>query len=69
MTSQGMAAWTVQRFGSAEQQSGYLHALTSGSLAAVAFSESQAGSDLSAMATTIVVEGDDRHGVGRARCG
>lgn len=58
MTSQGMAAWTVQRFGSAEQRTGYLHALTSGSLAAVAFSERQAGSDLSAMTTRIVVDGD-----------
>lgn len=58
MTSQGMAAWTVRRFGSAEQQTNYLHALTSGSLAAVAFSEPQAGSDLSAMTTRIDVDGD-----------
>jgi len=58
MTSQGMAAWTVQRLGSAEQQSGFLSRLTGGELAAVAFSEPEAGSDLSAMTTHIRDEGD-----------
>jgi methoxymalonate biosynthesis protein len=59
MTSQGMAAWTVQRFGSAEQQQAHLARLTGGDLAGVAFSEPDAGSDLSAMSTTITRDGDD----------
>ncbi|MFE5587769.1 acyl-CoA dehydrogenase family protein [Kitasatospora sp. NPDC056531] len=59
MTSQGMAAWTIQRFGTAQQQAHYLGRLTSGQLAAVAFSEPGAGSDLSAMTTTIRLEGDE----------
>jgi methoxymalonate biosynthesis protein len=58
MTSQGMAAWTVHRLGSGEQQTSYLPRLTGGDLAAVAFSEPQAGSDLSAMSTQIRVDGD-----------
>jgi len=58
MTSQGMAAWTVQRLGDAEQRDHYLRRLTSGALAAVGFSEPQAGSDLAAMTTSIRVEGD-----------
>lgn len=58
MTSQGMAAWTIHRLGSGEQQSSYLPRLTSGDLAAVAFSEPHAGSDLSAMSTQIRVDGD-----------
>ncbi|MFK4270008.1 acyl-CoA dehydrogenase family protein [Streptomyces milbemycinicus] len=58
MTSQGMAAWTIQRFGTREQRSKELAALTRGDLAAVAFSEPQAGSDLSAIATTVVDDGD-----------
>lgn len=58
MTSQGMAAWTVQRLGDREQRSAYLTRLTSGSLAGVAFSEPAAGSDLSAMATTIRRDGE-----------
>jgi methoxymalonate biosynthesis protein len=57
MTSQGMAAWTIQRFGAEQQQSDWLARLTGGELAAVAFSEPQAGSDLSAMGTTIRREG------------
>ncbi|HWO66206.1 MAG TPA: acyl-CoA dehydrogenase family protein [Umezawaea sp.] len=58
MTSQGMAAWTVRRFGDREQQVSHLGRLTSGSLAAVAFSEPGAGSDLSAMTTTVEPDGD-----------
>lgn len=59
MTSQGMAAWTIQRFGTRRQRSAGLTRLTSGALAAVAFSEPQAGSDLSAIATTITDDGDE----------
>jgi methoxymalonate biosynthesis protein len=58
MTSQGLAAWTVHRLGSGEQQASYLPRLTSGDLAAVAFTEPHAGSDLSAMSTQIRVDGD-----------
>ncbi|MFF5974543.1 acyl-CoA dehydrogenase family protein [Streptomyces sp. NPDC012769] len=58
MTSQGMAAWTVERLGSEEQKAHYLSRLTSGRLAGVAFSEPGAGSDLGAMTTTIRAEGD-----------
>ncbi|MCA2217197.1 acyl-CoA dehydrogenase family protein [Jidongwangia harbinensis] len=59
MTSQGMAAWTVQRLGSRSQRAQYLPALTRGRLAAVAFSEPEAGSDLSAITATIEPDGDD----------
>jgi methoxymalonate biosynthesis protein len=58
MTSQGMAAWTVRRFGGPAQQAEYLPRLASGTLAGVAFSEPEAGSDLSAMTTRIEVVGD-----------
>ncbi|WP_406171518.1 acyl-CoA dehydrogenase family protein [Streptomyces sp. NBC_00996] len=58
MTSQGIAAWTVARFGSAAQQSEFLPRLTSGETAGVAFSEPGAGSDLAAMTTEIVRDGD-----------
>jgi methoxymalonate biosynthesis protein len=58
MTSQGMAAWAIQRFGTAAQRTEHLGRLTSGGLAAVAFSEPQAGSDLAAMATTVTDDGD-----------
>ncbi|MEV7282390.1 acyl-CoA dehydrogenase family protein [Streptomyces sp. NPDC093111] len=58
MTSQGMAAWTVERLGGDEQKAVHLGELTSGRLAGVAFSEPGAGSDLGAMSTTIRVEGD-----------
>ena len=61
MTSQGMAAWTVQRMGSPEQRAAYLSRLAGGQLAAVAFSEPGAGSDLSAMQTRI------RRGARRSR--
>ena len=58
MTSQGIAAFTVQRLGDREQRRRYLADLTGGQLAAVAFSEPEAGSDLSAMQTTITPDGD-----------
>jgi methoxymalonate biosynthesis protein len=58
MTSQGMAAWTIQRLGDREQRRRYLADLTSGQLAAVAFSEPGAGSDLSALQTRISPAGD-----------
>ncbi|MDT0610830.1 acyl-CoA dehydrogenase family protein [Streptomyces sp. DSM 40712] len=58
-TSQGMAAWTVSRLGDAAQRRDHLGALTSGELAAVAFSEPEAGSDLSAMTTRIRRDGED----------
>jgi methoxymalonate biosynthesis protein len=57
MTSQGMAAWTIQRFGDAGQRRQHLAELTSGQLAAVAISEPEAGSDLAAIRTTIRPEG------------
>ncbi|MCS7483503.1 acyl-CoA dehydrogenase family protein [Umezawaea endophytica] len=57
-TSQGMAAWAVQRLGEPAQQAEYLRRLTGGELAAVAFSEPHAGSDLAAMSTTIRQDGD-----------
>lgn len=57
MTSQGMAAWTIQRFGDRTQRTRYLAELTTGQLAAIAFSEPDAGSDLLAMRTEIVPDG------------
>jgi methoxymalonate biosynthesis protein len=58
MTSQGMAAWTIQRLGDTPQRNHYLRRLTGGELAAVGFSEPQAGSDLAAMTTSIRLDGD-----------
>jgi methoxymalonate biosynthesis protein len=58
MTSQGMAAWTILRLGDRDQRHRYLARLTSGQLAAIAFSEPGAGSDLSAMQTEIRTSGD-----------
>ncbi|MFX0576903.1 acyl-CoA dehydrogenase family protein [Nocardia nepalensis] len=58
MTSQGMAAWTIQRLADIEQRHQYLAQLASGQLAAVGFSEPQAGSDLSAIDTTVRDDGD-----------
>lgn len=58
MTSQGIAASTVARFGDRDQRKRYLADLTGGRLAAVGFSEPQAGSDLSAMRTRIRPDGD-----------
>jgi alkylation response protein AidB-like acyl-CoA dehydrogenase len=59
MTSQGMAAWTVQRMGSPTQRAAYLSRLAGGELAAVAFSEPEAGSDLSAIQTRIRRVGEE----------
>lgn len=59
MTSQGMAAWTIQRFGTTEQRGAYLRQLVGGQLAAVGFSEPAAGSDLAAISTEIVPDGDE----------
>ncbi|MGW4383242.1 acyl-CoA dehydrogenase family protein [Kitasatospora sp. NPDC004531] len=58
MTSQGMAAWTIQRLGTAEQRAAFLPQLTGGRLAAVAFSEPEAGSDLGAMSARVQHDGD-----------
>ncbi|MFD1539466.1 acyl-CoA dehydrogenase family protein [Nonomuraea guangzhouensis] len=58
MTAQGISAWTVQRFGSPAQQAAYLTRLAFGEVAGVAFSEPDAGSDLSAMVTRIRDDGD-----------
>jgi methoxymalonate biosynthesis protein len=59
MTSQGMAAWTVRRFGDPEQRAEHLPQLASGALAGVAFSEPDAGSDLSAMTSRIEPDGGE----------
>jgi alkylation response protein AidB-like acyl-CoA dehydrogenase len=58
MTSQGMAAWTIQRLATSEQRAALLPKLAGGQLAAVGFSEPGAGSDLSMIGTTIVPDGD-----------
>jgi alkylation response protein AidB-like acyl-CoA dehydrogenase len=58
MTSQGIAAYAIQRLGDREQRKRYLADLTGGQLAAVGFSEPEAGSDLAAMQTQIRAEGD-----------
>ncbi|MDX3229142.1 acyl-CoA dehydrogenase family protein [Streptomyces sp. ME19-01-6] len=58
MTSQGMAAWTIQRFGNAEQRRTFLPRLTGGAVIGVAFSEAEAGSDLSGIRTEIRRDGD-----------
>ncbi|MFI0487627.1 acyl-CoA dehydrogenase family protein [Actinomadura sp. 9N215] len=58
MTSQGMAAWIVQRLADPGQRDALLPELTGGRLAAVGFSEPGAGSDLAAMTTGIRADGD-----------
>lgn len=58
LTSQGMAAWTVERFGDPAQRAAFLPRLTGGELAAAGFSEPAAGSDLSAMTTRVRRDGD-----------
>ncbi|HEV2636983.1 MAG TPA: acyl-CoA dehydrogenase family protein [Actinocrinis sp.] len=58
MTSQGMAAWTIERLGSEQQRAEWLPRLVGGELAAVSFSEPGAGSDLSAIGTGILRDGD-----------
>jgi alkylation response protein AidB-like acyl-CoA dehydrogenase len=59
LTSQGMAAWTVQRLGDAVQRAAYLPRFAAGALGAVAFSEPDAGSDLSGMTAEILPDGDE----------
>ncbi|AKZ58647.1 putative dehydrogenase [Streptomyces ambofaciens ATCC 23877] len=59
MTSQGMAAWTLRRLAGADQQASLVPRLTGGELAAVAFTEAGAGSDLSALRTRITSDGDE----------
>ncbi|MFI6909911.1 acyl-CoA dehydrogenase family protein [Nonomuraea sp. NPDC050394] len=58
MTSQGMAAWTIQRLGGPGQRAAHLPRLVGGDLAAVGFSEDEAGSDLAAMTSEIRRDGD-----------
>ena len=58
MTSQGMAAWTIQRLADAPQRREFLPRLAAGARAAVAFSEPGAGSDLSGIGTRVRIEGD-----------
>jgi len=58
MTSQGIAATAVRRFGDRAQRQRYLAELTGGRLAAVGFSEPGAGSDLAAMTTRVRPDGD-----------
>lgn len=58
MTSQQMVAGSIERLGSEAQRAAYLPRLAGGEIAAAAFSEPGAGSDLSAMATTIRPDGD-----------
>lgn len=67
MTSQGMAAWAVERLGDPAQAADLLPRLASGDLAAVAFSEPQAGSDLSAIEATVTVEGNSLLLTGRKK--
>jgi len=57
MTSQGIAATAVRRFGDRGQRQRYLAELTGGRLAAVGFSEPGAGSDLAAMTTRVRPDG------------
>ena len=58
MTSQAMAAWTIERLADRAQARSLLPRLAATDTAAVAFSEPQAGSDLSAMTTTVTMTGD-----------
>jgi methoxymalonate biosynthesis protein len=58
MTSQGIAACAIERLGDLDQHARFLPRLAGGDLAAVAFSEPGAGSDLTAMTTTIRADGD-----------
>jgi methoxymalonate biosynthesis protein len=58
MTSQGMAGWAIERLGTRAQQAAFLPGLTSGTLAAVGFSEPQAGSDLAAIEMRVRPDGD-----------
>ncbi|MFC0105732.1 acyl-CoA dehydrogenase family protein [Kibdelosporangium aridum] len=57
LTSQTMAAGMIERLGDEDQRRKHLSALCGGTLAAAAFSEPEAGSDLSAVTTRIRDEG------------
>ncbi|MFI1584669.1 acyl-CoA dehydrogenase family protein [Embleya sp. NPDC020630] len=57
LTSQGMAAWAIERLGDPAQAAELLPRLASGDTVAMAFSEPQAGSDLSAITTTVGIDG------------
>lgn len=59
MTSQGMAAWAVERLGNRAQRAAFLPRLATGTLAAVGFSEPQAGSDLSAIELQVRAAGEE----------
>ena len=59
MTSQQMVAGTIERLGTEEQLAEYLPRLAGGAVAAAAFSEPGAGSDLSGMTTQIHRDGDE----------
>lgn len=59
MTSQGMSAWIVQRFGTREQLEALLPLLAAGEICAVAFTEPGAGSDLTAITASVERAGDD----------
>jgi methoxymalonate biosynthesis protein len=58
MTSHGMAARAIARLGDRDQRRAYLAEMTSGKLAAIGFSEPEAGSDLSAIQTQVRASGD-----------
>ncbi|MET7639873.1 acyl-CoA dehydrogenase family protein [Streptomyces sp. NPDC005438] len=58
MTSQSMVAWALTRWGEPEQRQHFLPRLVTGTVAAVAFSEPEAGSDLAAMRTTVQDQGE-----------
>jgi methoxymalonate biosynthesis protein len=57
-TSHGMAAWSIQRLADRGQREAFLRPLTSGTLAAIGFSEPTAGSDLSDISTRIHPDGE-----------
>ncbi|CAM4470237.1 Glutaryl-CoA dehydrogenase [Mycobacterium basiliense] len=58
MTSQGMAAWAIQRLGNKNQRNVFLPQLSGGKVAAVGFTEPNAGSNLSGISTSISCDGD-----------
>ncbi|TDV47970.1 acyl-CoA dehydrogenase family protein [Actinophytocola oryzae] len=58
LTSQSMAAGMITRLGDRAQRAEHLPRLCAGTLAAVAFSEPGAGSDLSAITTEVRRDGD-----------
>jgi alkylation response protein AidB-like acyl-CoA dehydrogenase len=58
MTSHGITSWTIQRLGDRDQRAEYLPRPVAGELAAAAFGEPHAGSDLPAISTSIRRDGD-----------